>query len=307
MKLKNYFLLFTIIAFIFSCKPEISADMKKVEDLKEEYKQNPNKETAAAYVAAVTLYNSTHPKTDESKAYLEDAKKIATDQKQAIVSAGITNELIKSFPNDPKTKEYLTSLATELESIGKKQAAFALKYFYMSKYPNDPASKEYKKELGELPSDPTTYLKTKAQSIFEDVDNVGLNRKAAFEYVDASEAYVLVNPKDQESPEYLFKAAEIAKTIGTFKKSLSLYDWIIANYPGDDKAPTAMFLKAFILEDNVNNIEAARIAYEEFIEKYPDHHFVDDAQFSLKNLGKSSEEIQAELEKLQQQNPPSEK
>ena len=61
-------------------------------------------------------------------------------------------------------------------------------------------------------------------------------------------------------------------------------------------------LKAFILEDNMKNIEAARTEYEKFIENHPDHHFVDDAKFSLNNLGKTNEEIQAELERLQQQN-----
>ena len=63
-----------------------------------------------------------------------------------------------------------------------------------------------------------------------------------------------------------------------------------------------MFLKAFILEDNLKNIDAAEQAYQSFIDKYPNHHFADDAQFSLNNLGKTDAEIQQELERLQKEN-----
>lgn len=287
---------------ISSCKENIEPEMAQVHEKKENYDSNPTKETAAGYIAAVTLYSAQNPQTSETKKLLKEARKVAEEQKQSVVSAGLLNELIKQFPSDSDANQNIAELITSMEEIGKKSASQALKFFYTQKYPNDEKSKTYLASMGEMPANSADFLQAKGESIFENVDAMGLNRNAAFEYVDATEAYVMVNPTSDDAPANLFKAAEIAKTVGTFKKALSLYDWVINTYPESEQAPMALFLKAFVLEDNMKNIEAARSAYEQFLVSYPDHSFADDAEFSLNNLGKTNEEIQAELEKLQQQN-----
>lgn len=303
MRTSLYFSLLIASCFIFltSCAEDISPDLQKVRDQENAYNKTPSKETAASYVAAVSLYSSRNSKTNETKSLLLNAKAIAEKEKQDIVAAGLNNELIKQFPNDPETKGRLVELAKSMDKIGKKNAGTSLKYFVSKKYP-ELAAKEGIIIPEGMPEDPTKYLDIKAEQIFENAEAGKLNRNKSFEYVDACEAYVMVNPDSPKATKYLFNSAEISKTIGTFKKSLSLYDWIINNYPNDEKAPTSQFLKAFILEDNLKNIDMARENYERFLENYPDHHFADDAQFSLNNLGKTNEEIQAELEKLQKQN-----
>jgi TolA-binding protein len=52
-----------------------------------------------------------------------------------------------------------------------------------------------------------------------------------------------------------------------------------------------MFLKAFTLDDGLKQYDEARKAYEDFIEKYPDNPFADDARFSIQNLGKDVNEL----------------
>jgi len=47
--------------------------------------------------------------------------------------------------------------------------------------------------------------------------------------------------------------------------------------------------------DFKNNGKAKEL-YELFLEKYPEHDFADDAQFSLQYLGKSPEELMMEFE-----------
>lgn len=301
MKISTYTLLF-LTCLIFSCKTTVDPDLIKVEEQEKLYKANPSKETSAGYIAAVTLYNSQHLKTETSKKLLIAAQKVATEQGQIVVSAGIINELIKQYPEDSKTKSRITELVTAMENAGKKEASQALQFFYSKKYPTEETSKNYVSNLGEQPNTTEEYIKMKAERIFMDPSDMGLNKNNSFEYVDAAEAFVMVNPTDTIAPSLLFNSAEIAKTLGTFKKSLSLYDWVINNYPNSKYAPTSQFLKAFILEDNLKNLDAARENYEKFIANYPDHHFADDAAFSLKNLGKSNQEIQEELEMLQQQN-----
>ena len=253
-------------------------------------------------MAGVTLYASQNAKSAKTESLLEQAKTITAEQGQSVVHAGILNELLKQFPQSNNTPTRLQELTSMMDNIGKKKASKTLKYFITKGHPNHAKAKEYTEQVADMPADPQIYLKQMAEKIFNDPDIGGLNRNASFEYVDACEAYVLVNPSDPSASKTLFNAAEIAKTVGTFKKAIGLYDWIINNYPQDEKAPTAQFLKAFILEDNMKNIDAARENYEKFIQNYPEHHFADDAKFSLDNLGKTNEEIQAELEALQLKN-----
>ena len=116
-----------------------------------------------------------------------------------------------------------------------------------------------------------------------------LNRQAARNYVDVCEAYALTHPNDPKSADYLHKAAETARAIRTIPKALALYDWILEKYPNHDKAPQALFLKAFTYDNNLNDVENARENYEAFLAKYPEDDFADDTKFLLENLGKTDE------------------
>ncbi len=302
--MKNTRLLIPFILGIIlcvSCKETLPEDLQKVYDQRDAYTSNPSKESAAGYVAAVSLYSNLHQGEAKTKELLAEAQEIAQKQGQSMVAAGLSNEIIKQFPNDPSNKTRLVELGKSMQALGKKNAATTLNYFISKKYPKF-ASENGIVLPSSLPESQDSFIKMKAESIFGTEQSNGLDRNASFQYVDAVEAYAMVFPDSKETPRYLFNAAEVSKTMGTFAKSLSLYDWIIKKYPTNEAAPTAMFLKAFILEDNMKNIDAAKEAYEMFIEKFPEHHFADDAQFSLNNLGKSDAEIQQELERLQKQN-----
>ena len=49
-------------------------------------------------------------------------------------------------------------------------------------------------------------------------------------------------------------------------------------------------------ENNLGDLNAAKSIYEQFLEKYPDDEFADDAAVSIKNLGKTPEELIKEFE-----------
>ena len=124
-----------------------------------------------------------------------------------------------------------------------------------------------------------------------EADNTGINKDAAMQYVDACEAYALAYPDNKNTADNLFKAAEVAKSIRTFPKSLSLYDWIIEKYPNYEKAPTALFLKGFIIENNIKDDKKAGEIYRQFLSQYPKHDLADDVEFLIENIGKSDQEI----------------
>ena len=89
----------------------------------------------------------------------------------------------------------------------------------------------------------------------------------------------------------LHQAGETARSIRNYGKAIEIYDLIYNVFPDYEKAPQALFLKAFTLDNDLKQTEEAKALYEAFLEKHPDNEFADDTQFLLDNLGKDDEEI----------------
>ncbi|MFA5195519.1 MAG: tetratricopeptide repeat protein, partial [Bacteroidales bacterium] len=107
---------------------------------------------------------------------------------------------------------------------------------------------------------------------------------------------------DSLAPEYLYKGATLLMNSEQNDEAINLLDRIFKDYPSFNKLPEALFLKAFIYENNIKNINKAREAYKDFLNKYPDSDLADDAKISLENLGKTPEQIIKEFEqKMKQQ------
>ena len=100
VEIKVFILCLVLGLAISSCKENIEPEMAQVHEKKENYDSNPTKETAAGYIAAVTLYSAQNPQTSETKKLLKKARIVAEEQKQSVVSAGLLNELIKQCPSD---------------------------------------------------------------------------------------------------------------------------------------------------------------------------------------------------------------
>ena len=128
-----------------------------------------------------------------------------------------------------------------------------------------------------------------------------INKEKALEVVDLYVAFADAYPEDSLSAEYLFKAADISMNMNLATKAIDLYTRIRAEYPSFRKAPECLFLSGYIYENYLGKLEEAKAIYEEFIQKYPDNDFADDAQISINNLGKSPEELIKEFEAKQNQ------
>ena len=122
-------------------------------------------------------------------------------------------------------------------------------YSFASRFKDHPKADEARSSLTAEISDIDGYILEIGEKIFENADETGVNKANSQYYVDACEAYALANPNSVASPEFLYKAAEIARTLRTFPKALSLYDSINNKYPQYERAPTVLFLKGFLLEN----------------------------------------------------------
>ena len=134
----------------------------------------------------------------------------------------------------------------------------------------------------------------------KDKTNFILDTANAMAAIHAYEAYANTIKDDSMSAEYLFRAADVYRSLKKFDKSVSAYDRIIAEYPNSHRAPYSLFLKAFMCENETNEIEKARDYYHQFLAAYPNHQLTKDVEFSLRNLGKSHEELIKQFEQMQQ-------
>lgn len=128
-------------------------------------------------------------------------------------------------------------------------------------------------------------------------DEDGMENGRARALMDAYVAYATRFDNYENAAEYLFKAGEIAMGINMTSESIKYLDKVYNNYPDYERRPYALFLRAFVLENQANNLDEAERVYTQFIEEYPQHEMADDAKYSIDNMGKSPEELIREFEK----------
>ncbi len=138
-------------------------------------------------------------------------------------------------------------------------------------------------------------IATLEKEIFSETEqSVNLDKTA--QLVDTYVAFADTWPSEEKAPEYLFNAGNVAMNLLDPEKAITLFDRIMKSYPAYEKIPQCLFLKAFIFENQLNQLGKAEMLYREFLQNYPDHEFADDAELSLKNLGKTPEELLQQFE-----------
>lgn len=198
--------------------------------------------------------------------------------------------------NTGPAPELATMLAMVLE--GKMQDTLAALSVYQAIVQAFPDSKFAKTAAGHVPEG-TPALDERIEAMQNKIfDPVKMMADPAMvgTYLHSCMARVLLLPKDTKSVSMLNKAAENAYYTQQYQKSLYLYEWLETAYPDDDKAAQALFMRAFVYDNDLKQYDLAKPLYELFLQKYPKDDFADDAQVLLKNLGKSPEEMIQELQ-----------
>lgn len=297
MKLLNISTLIFTLLFLAACS-NTEQVMDSFAEAEEAYNQDPTEENVTNLLNAYNVFLAqNHSDMKKVPVVLKKAYEVSKEHRPSATGRYLTGLIRETSPGEQVFPEYLYELGTQLRVQGKNDASTVILSSLATNFPDFEKSTEIKSVVQEVK--PMDIVNRLAASRMENPDQFGINRVATTAYVDACEAYALANPTSNKSPELLFDAAEMAKLLRTNNKALGLYDWMIQKYPDYSKTPTALFIKAFMLENELNNLELAKAAYEEFLEKYPDNDFADDARFSLENLGRSPEEV---LKMIEQQN-----
>jgi len=128
------------------------------------------------------------------------------------------------------------------------------------------------------------------KSLFSD-KSARINKKSALELVEDYQQFANRFPKDTLAPEYLFKASDISMNLGRPRVTVNIFNRLISDYPDFNKISTCYFLRAFVYDDQLKDYVKAEKYYKDFLERFPDSEFADDAQMLMKNMGKSPEQL----------------
>jgi len=75
------------------------------------------------------------------------------------------------------------------------------------------------------------------------------------------------------------------------EKAVVYYQKFYKEFPNSKNTPKALFMIGFMRANDLNDYDSARISYNEFLRKYPEHELALSVKMELDNLGKTPEQI----------------
>jgi tetratricopeptide (TPR) repeat protein len=286
-----------LIMSIFACKQEKDEEVAKLNKLQQELELQPSEERARTYLKEINSFVSLHYSEDQKvKPYLMEGADVAIkygflDQTPTFLLPLLRRDLLPE-----QRKKYLMELGDIMININKTHASNVIYKELAKTDPNDPEIVRRRSLIDSTALATEDYVKFLFDQMLVNPDEMGINKAAAMKFVDAAEAFALAAPNDPKAADYLYKGAEVARSMRTMPKAMSIYDWILEDYPTYEKTPTVMFIKGFIMEQDFKKIEEAKALYTQFLERFPEHQMASSAKFLLDNLGKSEEDILKDIE-----------
>ena len=127
-------------------------------------------------------------------------------------------------------------------------------------------------------------------------------------YIAKAEEFSSTYPEDPMSADFLYKAGLMAMTIAKVtesqeetdfycQKALSIFGDIQRVYPDFLNIKNCILNKGVIYDDILHDYANAEILYREFIARYPTDTLAINIESYLQYIGKTPEEIMAEIEK----------
>lgn len=134
------------------------------------------------------------------------------------------------------------------------------------------------KRLNEVMANPAADARTAMQTQLDSV-------------ITAYETFIAENGAQKLSADRLFNLSEMYESAGKYNETLETLNTLITTFPKEERAADALFKIGFIQHNRLGDLPKAEAAYKSFIAQHPEHHFADDAQMELDNLGVPPEEI----------------
>lgn len=104
-------------------------------------------------------------------------------------------------------------------------------------------------------------------------------------------------PNDSLAPGFLYKAGNLARSLGQFKRAIGFYDNLSLKYPTFKRLSDCIFVEAFTYDNDLKDTANAHAKYLEVINKFPNDSLASQAKAAISILGKSDEELMKEFDK----------
>lgn len=117
-------------------------------------------------------------------------------------------------------------------------------------------------------------------------------------YIAANE-FVVKHPHHEKTPVVLELSAKGAEAMQQYQEAVNILDKLINEFPETDETLNYMMNKARIIEERLQDVEKAKLAYGELIERFPDNQMSIDAKLYVENfLGKADWEVTNMLDSI---------
>lgn len=128
-------------------------------------------------------------------------------------------------------------------------------------------------------------------------DSFSFNPQHANALLMAYEDHIKHHSFNNATKDIMFKAGELSRALNQPHKAIRYFNLLIEDHPTHPKSPVALFYKAMIIGDILQEHELAKKTYMEFLDKYPNHDLAESAKASIELVGKPLEEIIETFEK----------
>ena len=277
-----------------ACTQQQDKDLQAIEALEAQLTQQFEQAAADSLLARYSAYERAYPEdTSRVAAYRFASARLLLQLQRYEASAARLLELLRSRQGSARAAQLLAEIyETKLDQS---QTALAVRQAMVQTWPQDSLSQAMSASLVAMPPIQAR-LDTLLLKLISPEDG-SISYTIADTYMQQAEAFAAVAGPVDLSARLLYKAAEIARALQAYPRAVANYQWIAQQFPKTEWGAKASFMMAFTYDEDLQQLEPARKAYEAFLAMYPDDPFASDAAMLLDNLGKSDAEI---MEKFQQ-------
>lgn len=270
---------FLIMTFFLSCS---NGDLSnKIAELEKVHAETPTTEIKKELLASYTTY--LNELKDDANSYSQFAHKKAMlemDLNQSNDASLTLTTAIQNHPAGTSSNKNIGLLSSVLvNQVHAKDLQVAIDDF-KKLYP-DPANAK---------STFSPIIKSLGETMLDE-KNGSWDQLKVRDFISLSRVQAGIVKNDDEVQKSLFNAANMSLATKNYAQALAIYDYVLTHPDDFSKVPTALFLKGFTYDEHLKNFDEAKKHYTVFLEKYPEDGYADSVKASLKNLGKTAEEI----------------
>lgn len=296
---KILFLLLPVLFILQSCSSD-SPIQREIAALENAIDKEASPEKIKELIGKYKEYINTNPEDEEMNgrySYRAASRHLQSNNPSAAIK--LLDDAIKIYGSSSITPNNLFLLANTYGTKFK-QAALADTYYQalLEGFPDNEYAEKAKGLIKKSKSLDTKINEIK-DDIFTDSTQTRVDPRKARKLTELYKLYCSVLPDAPNTPEYLYNTYNVANSARMFNDAAFAAERLYKKYPSHEKAATAMFLSAFVYENNLRDLDKAKVIYGEFIKKHPNNEFTSSAKVALENLGKPADEM---LKNIQQQN-----